>query len=423
MRRIVLIVFTTIISSFFLVQFAQSETLVEMSVTGKRGTIEPGDLRKITKSQNFTIPGPGRLTIILTQSPYFKKANGGGLSWSNVPGAYNNFAAPGNGIKVYDEPKECIDGAQCKRVQIRKITGKMENITVHLSPLTYGIIGAKPEGLGGVQHLKIEFISDSDTPPPPPPVESTKKVLYANDNTYTVYNNPLSPTVFTFDRSYRITKITNYHWNNAKGSIPGTIALKSQSGQIYGPWKAKGTSGQGGVPNVYWIVYPNITLPPGTYTVIDSDPATWSQNSGSQGAGHVRIEGYEVSSRDTSGGMGTPNCIWDSYTNDQRQFATQPGGVFPMRRDYPPGNYQVHVGPAGKHGLDVPPRTWKTFGPYSLVAGSKYAAITYGMPIGLIWEKDSARLMMYSVPKAHAIVYVRNEILDQFYAVCLEPIN
>ncbi len=423
MRRIVLIVLTTIISSLFLAQSAQSETLVEMSVTGKKGVIEPGDLRKITKSQNFTIPGPRKLTIILTQNPYFKKANGGGLSWSNVPGVYNNFAHPGKGIKHYNEPKECIDGATCKYIFIGEITGKMENITVHLSPLRYGIMGAKPEGLGGDQYLKIEFISDGKTTSTPSPAESGKKVLFTNDNIYTVFNNPLNPTVFTFNQPYKITKITNYHWNNAKGAAPGTIALRSQSGQVYGPWSASSSSGQGGVPNAYWHVYPDIVVPAGTYTVIDSQPGTWAQNSGSQGAGHVRIEGYEVSSRHTSGGIGTPNCIWDSYTNDQRQFATQPGGVFPMRRNYPPGNYQVHVGPAGRHGLDVPPRTWKTFGPYLLVAGSKYAVITYGMPIGIIWEKDSARLMMYSVPRGHAVVYVRNEIMDQFYAVCLEPIN
>jgi hypothetical protein len=36
-------------------------------------------------------------------------------------------------------------------------------------------------------------------------------------------------------------------------------------------------------------------LPAGTYTVVDSNPATWAQNSESGGAGHTRIEGYPVS--------------------------------------------------------------------------------------------------------------------------------
>lgn len=250
------------------------------------------------------------------------------------------------------------------------------------------------------------------------------QIIFNNGNIDAVYNSPSKPTVLSITAPHVITSIQNYHWNHGRGATPGTISLKSHTGQVYGPWNAKGSSGQGGAPNVYWTVYPNITIPAGTYTIVDSDLATWSQNSGSHGAGFTRIEGYKVSSGHTSnGGMATPNCVWESFTNDQRQFATQPGGVLPMRKNYQPGNYLVHVGPAGKHGLDVPPKTWKTFGPYQLVAGSKYAAILYMPKIGIIWEKDSARLMSYSTPRGHAVVYLRNEILDQFYAVCLEPVQ
>ncbi len=130
-----------------------------------------------------------------------------------------------------------------------------------------------------------------------PPDSSAKgKVIFNNWNIAGVYNNPTRPTTFTLNQSYVITLIQNYHWNNAKGSTPGTIALKDQSGRIYGPWQAKGTPGQGGVPNANWNVYPNITLSAGTYTVIDSEPSTWSQNIGSNGAGFTRIEGYPASS-------------------------------------------------------------------------------------------------------------------------------
>ncbi|MFT5661382.1 MAG: hypothetical protein ACI9TV_002028 [Sulfurimonas sp.] len=44
-----------------------------------------------------------------------------------------------------------------------------------------------------------------------------------------------------------------------------------------------------GAKNVYWIVYPNITLPAGKYLVLDSDPATWSHNAGTKGIGFTQI--------------------------------------------------------------------------------------------------------------------------------------
>ncbi len=94
-------------------------------------------------------------------------------------------------------------------------------------------------------------------------------------------------------RPTRITAITDYHWNNALGASPGTIALFSSSGEIFGPWRTSGTPGQGGVPNAYWTVrFSEFLLPPGRYIVVDSDIATWSQNAGTGGAGMVRIEGH-----------------------------------------------------------------------------------------------------------------------------------
>jgi choice-of-anchor C domain-containing protein len=43
------------------------------------------------------------------------------------------------------------------------------------------------------------------------------------------------------------------------------------------------------VPNANWIATPNVVIPAGTYTVIDSDPSTWSQNSGSGGQGFAAV--------------------------------------------------------------------------------------------------------------------------------------
>jgi len=108
-------------------------------------------------------------------------------------------------------------------------------------------------------------------------------------NIMAVYNGPTAPTTLSINTPHLVTEIHDYHWNNAQGATPGTISLQDQNGKIYGPWQAVGTPGQGGVPNANWFVYPNIVIPAGTYTVIDSDPSTWSQNtdSGGKGMGYV----------------------------------------------------------------------------------------------------------------------------------------
>lgn len=119
------------------------------------------------------------------------------------------------------------------------------------------------------------------------------KVLFDNGNISGVYNLPTRPTTFSLNQAATITSIVNYHWNDGRGKpSTGTISLRDASGHTHGPWSTTGTSGQGGVPNASWTAKPNIHLPAGSYTVIDSDPASWSQNSGSRGAGISRVEGY-----------------------------------------------------------------------------------------------------------------------------------
>jgi tetratricopeptide (TPR) repeat protein len=122
------------------------------------------------------------------------------------------------------------------------------------------------------------------------------KVIFESGNVGGVYNNPSKPTVFSISAPHVITLIQDYHWNNARGSRPGTIGLRSSTGTTYGPWRTTGAPGQGGVPNAYWTCYPNITIPAGTYTVIDSEPSTWAQNSQSGGRGFSRVEGYPAGS-------------------------------------------------------------------------------------------------------------------------------
>ncbi|MFN3593946.1 MAG: hypothetical protein ACK4TK_04610 [Thiobacillaceae bacterium] len=118
------------------------------------------------------------------------------------------------------------------------------------------------------------------------------QLIFEVGNIGGVANGPNRPTTFTLAQAHRITLIRNYHWNSARGAKPGTIALRDASGRVWGPWQATGSPGQGGVPNAYWTAHPNVVLPAGTYTVIDSDPASWAHNAESDYRGFVRVEGH-----------------------------------------------------------------------------------------------------------------------------------
>jgi uncharacterized Zn-binding protein involved in type VI secretion len=117
------------------------------------------------------------------------------------------------------------------------------------------------------------------------------ELFFDNGNIGAVFNGPTSSTEFTLNTAIKLTLIGTYHWNDAHGAAPGLLGLRSSDGKSYGPWQAVGSPGMAGVPDAYWEVFPNILMPPGTYTVIDSAPETWSQNAGSSGKGMAWVRG------------------------------------------------------------------------------------------------------------------------------------
>jgi hypothetical protein len=105
-----------------------------------------------------------------------------------------------------------------------------------------------------------------------------------------VSNGPTAPSVVELPAA-RITALVTYHWNGARGATPGTIGLRAADGTTYGPYPATGSPGQGGVPNAYWTAVVDVRVPAGSYTVVDSDPATWAWASDTGGRGMVTVHG------------------------------------------------------------------------------------------------------------------------------------
>ena len=123
------------------------------------------------------------------------------------------------------------------------------------------------------------------------PVALRPATLFTNFNSGGVVNQPRAATTFSLASATVITGIQTYHWNNGRGKTPGTVKLTSSSGKSYGPWQTKGIDGQGGVKGAFWQANPGASVPAGTYTIVDSDPSTWSNNSQSSFRGFALVEG------------------------------------------------------------------------------------------------------------------------------------
>jgi len=109
--------------------------------------------------------------------------------------------------------------------------------------------------------------------------------IFEIGNLEQVYNGGTPPT-FILDKPYHVTELWTYHWNDGRGAPAGTLALKTNDGQNFGPWQVRLHN------EVYWVADINRTIPPGEYTVIDSDPSTLSQNASTGGQGMSWMFGY-----------------------------------------------------------------------------------------------------------------------------------
>ncbi|MBK7185518.1 MAG: VCBS repeat-containing protein [Ignavibacteria bacterium] len=125
--------------------------------------------------------------------------------------------------------------------------------------------------------------------------------VFTNFNDADPTNGTAQPATFQITEPYVITRVQTLH---SKGGPPKPLSIKNaQTGQIYGPWNPRGEK-RGTVDNALWIVDISQTLQPGSYDVIDGDPATWTFNNESDMRGICWVDGKKVNSDKPAGHTG-----------------------------------------------------------------------------------------------------------------------
>lgn len=117
-------------------------------------------------------------------------------------------------------------------------------------------------------------------------------VLFSNGSIGATHPGVLAESSFVLSRRTFVAQVMTYHYGARRK--PGTIALRRDDGAIIGPWQAAGAGGQGRVPWAYWWAQPGVTLEPGRYVIVDSDPASWSWEEVTRGAGIFKVWGRPV---------------------------------------------------------------------------------------------------------------------------------
>lgn len=138
--------------------------------------------------------------------------------------------------------------------------------------------------------------------------------LFTNFNSLGVSSGVAVPTEFTLTDPAEITEVVTYHYNNGQGQAPGFIALIALKAPVLFPnplplFPARGEP-SGAVQNANWVATVNLRLPAGTYGILDSSPATHSQNAKSKGIGFAIVRGNYLPSTDLANNFNT-NAVFN----------------------------------------------------------------------------------------------------------------
>lgn len=219
------------------------------------------------------------------------------IYFSNAAGSYTATHLKGHLSGVPGSPSSKIEGSFNIRYYNKDYIGVPVTLTLNGAPLapapTPTAIPSGPVVIGTATpyHPPAGLVTNIPTTSNPVIVAQptgSPASIFDTSNTAGVFNNPSSPAIFSRSKPFTVTNLWTYHWNNGRGANGGTVGLRDSAGRLYGPWRVSTSDASGG-KNVNWMCSPNATLPAGTYTVVDSDNATWSQNAGSAGRGFVRV--------------------------------------------------------------------------------------------------------------------------------------
>jgi hypothetical protein len=167
--------------------------------------------------------------------------------------------------------------------------------------------------------------------------------LFDNSNGQGIMNGASAPTFSTKGHAYCLSQIATYHWNNGTGATPGTIGLTVVSGlggagNVLGPLAATGSSGQGGAQNVNWTASAATPIVlDGSYSCLDSDPSTWSQNQASGGHGFCTVYVQNaVATKTAKPAKPTYTCIGSQVKlfDNSNGGGVQNGGSSPVFNTY-----------------------------------------------------------------------------------------
>ena len=246
---------------------------------------------------------------------------------------------------------------------------------------------------------------------PPSPGEGEERI-FAQSACAGVSNDPPNPTVFTIDEQRTITKIGTYHY--ASGESPGTIGLRDEQGKTYGPWQADGEPGQGGVPNAYWIVQlsPNVDLPAGTYTIIDSSPSTWSYTYESNDCGLATVIGLKGGSGGSEKRKSAP-CAGEGMDYSPRS----PTDLYTAGPGLVPGMYNVWYGKRTGTLIGTPDK-WSQLGPKELVGGKFYVFDVTTVNLGEATPQMINPMLTNPAP-GRSLVWLKLSSKDA-YVVCFD---
>jgi hypothetical protein len=196
--------------------------------------------------------------------PDYKDVDAGPVNWSVEGPAPSHVSSPsGGGSATWTAPD------RAGTYYIKASSSSKGSTTLRVKVAAKG----KPE----------EMSQEKPAAPANPPVK-----ILDTGNAYGIRQGGTAPS-FTLDKPATITNLTTYHFIDGGGPAPGTLSVKSADGKVFGPWQATGLDGQGAVKNAFWETKPMEKVPAGTYTVVDTDPGTWSTNDKAGGVGFTTL--------------------------------------------------------------------------------------------------------------------------------------